>query len=297
MKLYLLTIVAGVVLTQHSFAAGSGMTFLKLGIGARSIGMGEASAAVAQDPTATFYNPAGLARSTGPRISLMHKEWMQGTRTEFLGAITRWKSLTFGLGLNTTSVRDIEIRTTPGPSKGTFSSQNSSLGLSMGFNLSSCLSAGITGNVLYERLLTDDATGYGINVGALYSAPMDVSLALVINNIGAMSSLAQSSSSLPTSIRLGAARAFQAASMKSVITASTDIVSYTGEGSTHIHAGGELQYDSIFAVRAGFLSGYEARSITAGVGILYGILTLDYAYVPFKTNFGSAHTISLDVTL
>ena len=47
-----------------AFAAGPGTsaaTFLKLGFGARPLGLGEAYVAVADDAAALHYNPAGLA--------------------------------------------------------------------------------------------------------------------------------------------------------------------------------------------------------------------------------------------
>ena len=46
--------------------------FLKLGVGARAIGMGEAYSAIADDPTAIYWNPAGLAAVSEHSVSLMH---------------------------------------------------------------------------------------------------------------------------------------------------------------------------------------------------------------------------------
>ncbi|MEO0468340.1 MAG: hypothetical protein AAF206_01870 [Bacteroidota bacterium] len=49
--------------------------FLRIGIGARAFGMGNAQIAVANDVTAGYWNPAGLAAGEGipyPEVSLMH---------------------------------------------------------------------------------------------------------------------------------------------------------------------------------------------------------------------------------
>lgn len=48
--------------------------FMEDGGGARALGMGGAFAAVADDPTATFWNPAGLSRLSSREIFLMHDE-------------------------------------------------------------------------------------------------------------------------------------------------------------------------------------------------------------------------------
>jgi len=48
--------------------------FMEDGGGARALGMGGAFAAVADDPTATFWNPAGLSRLDSRELFLMHDE-------------------------------------------------------------------------------------------------------------------------------------------------------------------------------------------------------------------------------
>ena len=44
-----------------SYAAGSAIITLEMPVGARQLGMGEVGAAMADDATAMYYNPAGLA--------------------------------------------------------------------------------------------------------------------------------------------------------------------------------------------------------------------------------------------
>ena len=48
---------------------------LKIGVGARATGLGESFVAVANDPTAIFWNPAGLASIQRQEVSLSHLEW------------------------------------------------------------------------------------------------------------------------------------------------------------------------------------------------------------------------------
>jgi long-subunit fatty acid transport protein len=50
-------------------------TFLKIGVGARAVGLGEAFVAVANDPTAIFWNPAGLASMQRQEVSFNHLSW------------------------------------------------------------------------------------------------------------------------------------------------------------------------------------------------------------------------------
>ena len=48
-------------------AQSSAAQFLKLGFGARALGMGESFVAVADDISSVYYNPAGLALKAGAR--------------------------------------------------------------------------------------------------------------------------------------------------------------------------------------------------------------------------------------
>src|SRR5881392_599333 len=80
----LTAVVAGVLLpgpARAQFSLGqqragtSSATFLKIGIGARAVGLGESFVAVANDPTAMFWNPAGIASMQRQGITLSHASW------------------------------------------------------------------------------------------------------------------------------------------------------------------------------------------------------------------------------
>jgi len=62
------------------FAGGVGTTgsqFLKLGVGVRPVGMGEANAALSDDVNAIWWNPAGLCQVEHREITAMHNIWFE----------------------------------------------------------------------------------------------------------------------------------------------------------------------------------------------------------------------------
>ncbi|MCK4447841.1 MAG: UPF0164 family protein, partial [Candidatus Marinimicrobia bacterium] len=59
--------------------------FLKIEPGARSVGMGGAFVAVANDATAIYSNPAGIARLSGIEAFFIHSEWLAGLNYDFVG--------------------------------------------------------------------------------------------------------------------------------------------------------------------------------------------------------------------
>ena len=62
----------------------TGAEFLRLGVGARALGMGEAYTAVADGPDAVYWNPAGLALMRRPELSYSRGELPAGLHHDFL---------------------------------------------------------------------------------------------------------------------------------------------------------------------------------------------------------------------
>jgi len=56
-------------------AGTSSATFLRIGVGARAVAMGETFVAVANDPSAIYWNPAGLASLQRRELSISHVQW------------------------------------------------------------------------------------------------------------------------------------------------------------------------------------------------------------------------------
>jgi hypothetical protein len=84
--------------------------FLNVGVGARSIGMGKAFIASADDVTASYWNPAGLVRLSGRHQGgLMHAAYFAGiAKFDYLGAGTRLdENSSLGLSVLRYGVDDI----------------------------------------------------------------------------------------------------------------------------------------------------------------------------------------------
>lgn len=65
-------------------AGTSSVSFLKIGVGARATGFGEAFVAVANDASAIYWNPAGIASVVRQEVMLSHVEWPADIRYEHL---------------------------------------------------------------------------------------------------------------------------------------------------------------------------------------------------------------------
>ena len=284
-------------------AGSSGLAFLKLGVSGRGISMGDAMGAAVTGAAATYYNPAGILIPAEPgstaQLLLMHKEWIQDTQTEFLGAsVLLGQDNALGFSVNSTTTSDIEIRTRPGPPDGTFSARNYSVGLSFAHLATEDLRLGITGKFLYQKILIDQTSGFGIDIGGHYRTPVEhLSVGAVIANIGKMGALVTQQIKLPTSLRLGAAYNLGVVDTATVLTVAGDFVHILPDNRAYLDLGAECFFNRIIAARAGYQFGSEGRGFSAGVGIQYGIVSFDYAYAPLSFDLGNTHTFSLALNL
>jgi hypothetical protein len=298
MKKIILILTAFLILQENGFSQGgqSGMSFLNLGMGSRAIAMGEAYALDDGNPSGMQFNPVTIGLADNTQFMIVHQQWIQDTRSQFLGVVVPTNRFHFGLSFNSTSVGDIPIRTVPGPSQGTFTSRNLAVGLSTVYCFEN-FKVGLTGKFLYEKILVDEASGYAFDFGVVYKTPFDFNVALSTNNIGSMNPLRNESTTLPTTLRFSATKSYIIQSLNSIVTGTSDLVRILPKKKNHLHFGAEFDYDNIFALRSGIQTGYHARFFTTGLGFKYNIFIVDYAFVPSRNDFGSAHTFSITINL
>jgi len=267
-------------------AGNTGLSFLKFGFGARNIAMGDAGTSLATDVTSLFYNPAGLAINPASEVMVMHNEWIQDIRSEILGARTVFFGIPFAVGFNVTTIPGIEVRTNPGDPLATFSANYFFGSISTGFKVLDNLSVGISYKYLYEGIYVDESTGWGIDFGSTYITTVQgLTVSAAVKNIGVMNTLRYESTKLPTEIRVGPSYSFSPDD-KFLVTGAADFQKYTSDNGSHLNVGAEVLYDKLIALRFGYQSGYESKSISAGVGLMWGNLSFDYAFAPFNSDSG-----------
>ncbi len=294
-KLLLILFITSAMLAQS--AGSSGLSFLKSGFNARNIAMGDLGVASANDVSALYYNPALIADYNSSQLTFTHNQWIQDVSSEIFGASFHMLGLPFAFGLNTTSVSDIEVRTHPGEAQSTFSAHYFYGSLSTGFYLTDKISTGVTVKYLYEGMFSDNATGWGFDFGLKYSDLIEgLDLGASYSNVGSMNKLRNEETQLPTDLRAGAAYNFELPQIQSDIVLTGGIQKYTQTDDTHIHFGAEIFYDDLIALRGGYMTGYDSKGLTAGLGLLWNSINFDYAFVPFDYGLGDSHIISLMYT-
>jgi hypothetical protein len=252
------------------------------------------------DPTALqsiLINPANITSRESYGVMFSHTEWIQDVRTEFLSIAAPFSFGNLSLSIGNSSVDDIIIHgDQPGPALGTFNSQSTYFQLTYGIKLTEVISIGVAPKYLYEKIFVDEATGWGIDLGTLYTPSVDgLTLGFALTNLGSLSAFRNERTNLPSQLRLGGTYSFSldAVTFRTAMAFSSEL----GISVNHISIGTEATYHNAVTVRFGYETGYEYRDFSAGIGLQYSIVMIDYAYIPFSSQMGNSHIISISFTL
>jgi hypothetical protein len=302
--------------------------FLRIGVGARALGMGSAFVGLADDGTASYWNPAGLATLEEHQVTAMHAEQF--------GSIVQYDFLSYvmpvgspgkpkqaislalvRLGVdNIPDTRGLQIIDQNGngkfdypedllvvdESRFVFDSDNDvALLFSYARDVRPGLSLG--GNFKYIRQWLGDSlrsNGFGIDLGVLYVGRKGLSLGATLRDATTTRILWNTGTSefIAPSLRLGAAKTRGFKDRRHLVTAALDVqVGFSDErlssqanlGAVTFEFHPGLEY--WFDRKLALRAGFEAQNFTAGAGLRYGKFGLDYAYLDHR-DLDASHRVS-----
>ncbi len=165
----------------------AGLQFLKLGIDARAIGMGEAYTAVTDDISSVYWNPAGLAIKSQNQFLFSHTEWLAGIRYEYFAASKITGLGTFALSAAALHMGWMEVTTEElfGPTGEKFTCSDFSVGLSYASMFTDKFSFGFTTKYLREDLDEYGVNGVSVDIGSLYNTGWrNITIGMSLRNFG-----------------------------------------------------------------------------------------------------------------
>jgi len=283
-------------------AGTAGAQYLKIGIGARAVGLSDSVVAVVDDSTATYWNPAGLAYIEGTDFTFSDVEWLADIRVMNGTFGHKFGFGTVGGIFTLVNVGTMTRRTVEKPEgDGTFSCQDMVIGGSYARWLIPQFAFGGTVKYLREKIYNYSASGIAFDVGLIYITGFrTLKMGISITNFGpdmryGGSYLEQQkdkqtdvekkfdSFSLPVAVRLGIAYTFFEGNPTHNLTVSADTVT-PNDGQEKISVGAEYWIKNMLALRAGWFSepskfgGFNPRTFSFGAGVKVSKIRIDYAY-------------------
>lgn len=162
--------------------------FLGIAVGARATALGGAFGAVADDATALYWNPAGITRMSYSEFSISHTQWLVNTDFNWAGLVLAVDRNNY-IGINFTQLDYGEdFVTTIDQPMGTgdrWSAMDFAAGLSYARNLTDRFSIGGTVKYIHQRIWSESASAFAVDVGMLFITGFnDMKLGVSISNFG-----------------------------------------------------------------------------------------------------------------
>lgn len=307
----LVTLICLTIVALPIFAGGinnSAAAYIRMGIGARILAMGEAGTASANDVTASYWNPAGLTDLKDIELSTMQAISMGFDRSYQNAAFA--KRFNFGvLAINwvNAGVGDIEGMDTLGNPTGSFSDSENNFSVSYA-NKYKRLSYGLSPKFYLSTIDGESETGIGLDLGAKYDINQYLEAGLMLRD--AYGSLA--GDRIPLQAQLGVS-AYPILG----VTVAADMHYEQSEDPYFIFGaeywtsvGRDPEADSKLSVinvherstwadilshfQTGVRVGYNQNRFSAGAGIKFRNLQIDYAYrIGNHEIFNDDHLLSL----
>jgi Uncharacterised protein family (UPF0164) len=334
MKKRAVVIVMLISVPVWSAFAGTGIAkyagdFMSLGVGGRALGMGGAFVALANDVTAGYWNPAGLARINYPQFTLMHDEQFGSLVNYDYSAVAIPFGVNASLGFSVIRLGVDDIANTKNagvdangnptydenaegfridPNKVTyFNAADWAFYFSYSKKESEDFTYGANVKIIRRELDNASATGIGLDVGVWYTPFENVQLGANLQDV-TTTFLAWSTGRnelISPTMKIGSAYFLEAFGGRFVPAIDFDVrfenrkyasTAHLGPVSLDLHSGLEYQFKSLVALRVGYS---DVKQLTMGAGVRLPKLNIDYSFAKFDaTNqLGNTHRISLMFTL
>ena len=266
-------------------SSGTSSLFL-LGAGTRAVGMGGSFVSVADDASAVFWNPAGLAQLSFGELDFSHVTLPEGGEYDFAGmAYPTLRAGSFALGFLRVGTDGIFSRDSRAVDLGSTSFSETQFLLAYGYPLFNFLKVGGTFKLYNQSLAGFSANAVGADFGVLVEPYQNLFLGLNAQDV-VSSDLQLNTAKEPISrnFKAGASYFVPLSQGRWGVRVAVD-AEKSENAPVAWHTGGELSYLGHFFLRGG----YDRGKITFGAGLAYQRLGLDYAFKPQPEGLAASH--------
>ncbi len=293
-------LLSAALLLPSAGEAATGAEFLRLGAGARALGLGEAYGPLAGGAEAVYWNPAGLA-SGARELAYSRSELFGLVHHDFAAYCQPLAGGAFGAALTRLSQEPVGLVTNANIAVGQFSphSEAASVGYARGF-LDGRLAAGMAVKAITETLHDESAAAFAADGGLLWRPRLrhGPRFSATFRNLGTREKFVREADDLPLEFGLGGAASFAwggarlTPALEAAFPARSDpFVKLGAEWASPVGAEARaalrLGYKTLTVAELGALSG-----LTAGVGAGLGRISFDFAFQPLGV-LGEAYRFSL----
>jgi hypothetical protein len=288
-------------------------------VGARAMGMGETFAAVANDVSALYWNPAGITTIPSMSVAFSQSQWFAEMYHNYAGIVVPLtESDVFGISAQSLTTKEQQVTTVEQPDgTGIYYSVNDlAIGLSYARVMTDRFSVGFTVKYIQQDAYNVSANTVAIDAGTyLRTGFHNLIIAMSVSNFGGNmqlegrdlisksdintqisgeynpdSRLKTEAWPLPLNFRVGVAMDVIGGSDPIIASESHRLLlaidgNHPNDNFERLNIGGEYGWNEMFFARFGYKVNYDVEKWTIGAGVRATVLQqqirFDYAYVDY----------------
>ncbi|MDI6765528.1 MAG: PorV/PorQ family protein [Bacteroidota bacterium] len=307
----------------------TGAKFLSIGIGPRANAMGGAFTSVANDASALYWNPAGIALVNEVQTLFTYSKLFADIKLNYFGVVVPANEIgKFGFSVTALSAGEMDVTTEDYPegTGETFSAASYSFSLSYARRITDHFMVGVNAKYIREDIFNSSANGICFDIGTIFTTPFyGVRFSSSISNYGTKMKIsgddllvrhdpdpqragnnetidanyATDEFELPLRLQIGISRDFMFVENQR-FTIAID-AAHPNDNAQYVNFGGELALmGEIIFLRGGYKTLFlkdSQEGLSLGIGLNYtglGYLgfTMDYSYQKYDY-LGDTHSFGI----
>jgi hypothetical protein len=316
---------------QNRKAGINAAAFLKIGVGARQVGLGSAVTSVSGDVNNMYWNPAGIAltKDQSLQASFTYNKWFADLTQSAAAVSYNIKDIgTVGLGFMTFGLsgipadRDVypgnaalEALQIDEATSSTYDYRDMVMQLTFARNITDQLSLGVTVKYISEKIDDQSASSVAFDFGSVYNiGVLDWKIGARLSNLGSDIKFYDFGAQIPLTFSLGTSMIPYKDDMNQILLTVDGVKPQ--DGMQYYFLGGEYMFMNMVAIRGGYKFNYTGvddggtgfspavkttvEAFTAGAGFKVALgeydVHLDYAYTKMDL-VDAVHRVTLAIDM
>ena len=276
----------------HHNAGKYGYQFLDISTNPVSLSLAGRGISSSSELASFLRQPASSTIEAHKSIGASHIIWLADTSCDNLYYSWSNRKSHFGLAFRSLDYGELEIRDDNGMLIGHYSPLDIDLLGNYAKRLTPSLYAGVNAGIAYEKLDTDSSLGLHTDLGVTWLTPIaGTQFNLSVRNLGVSSAMDEERTLFAPSLEMDLS--------KSINYQNTDITfELSGikavDENWKAAVSSEIElFQRLLALRIGYKINYDAENLTAGLGLNWKNLSIDYGWGSFSDHLNNVHSFGL----
>jgi hypothetical protein len=277
-------------------AGMSGFGFLKIPSSPAIAGMGNTGEMLQNSPLNFLHHPAAFEWKRGKSIAFSQNSWLVDTYLYNIAYRNIMFDRSFGLALKYMDHGSLEKRTDNGTLIGHYYPMDLLATVNYAKKLNPDIHVGANLSLIYEKIDTSSALGFATDVGLVYLTPLRyTNVDIALKNMGVSTKMDTQTIKLPFTAEMGVTYGYDISDDISVFPALKLV--YMNDHDDILPAlGVQIKLIDMLALRAGYKFNYNQEDFSAGFGVKYKNLTIDYSFMNFNSDLENVHLFGVGVS-